>query len=237
MGVNYNTSVPTDSLVFYVDAANPKSYPGSGSTWFDLIGGQNVTLQNSPIFSNNSIQFRENIAGSPRIGTATVDFGILRQSGQAASWTLETCFKYLAQTSGNGNFSVNENVILGRAGCHGGIYTWATNTIQAAIKTASCWTGAVTPSFGTLVVDSSYHAVMTYNNGVVRTYLNGQFVSTATLDYATFGTTAYGTTLFLGGINQYTSNVDMYFAKAYNKELSQAEVTRIFNAVRGRYGI
>lgn len=237
MSVAYNTSVPTSSLRFYVDAANPKSYPGSGSTWFDLIGGQNVTLQNSPTFLNNSIQFRENIAGSPKIGTATVDFGILRQSGQAASWTLETCFKYLAQTSGNGNFGVSENVILGRAGCHGGIYTWSSNTIQGAIKTASCWTGAVTPSYGTLTVNNSYHAVMTYNNGVVKTYLNGQFVSTATLDYATYGTTAYGTTLFLGGINQYTSNVDMYFAKAYNKELSQEEVTQIFNAVRGRYSL
>lgn len=237
MAVAYNTSVITDSLVFYVDAANPKSYPGSGSTWFDLIAGRNVTLQNSPTFSNNSIQFRENVSGSPKIGTATVDFGILRQSGQTSSWTLEACFKYLTQTSGNGNFSLNENVILGRAGCHGGIYTWSSNTIQAAIKTASCWTGAITPSYGTLTVNNSYHAVMTYNNGVVKTYLNGQYISTATLDYATYGTAGYSTTLFLGGINQYVSNIDMYFAKAYNKELSQSEVTKIFNALRGRYSL
>lgn len=237
MGVTYNTSAVTDSLVFYVDAANIKSYPGTGSTWFDLIAGRNVTLINNPTFSNNSIQFRENIAGSAQYGTATVDFGILRQSGQTASWTLEACFKYLTQTSGNGNFNVLENVIIGRSGCHGGIYTWSGNTIQGAIKTTSCWTGAATPSYGTLTVNNSYHAVMTYNNGVIKTYLNGQYISTATLDYITYPTAAYGTTLFLGGINQYVSNIDMYFAKAYNKELSQAEITQIFNGVRGRYSL
>ena len=38
--------------MFYVDAANDKSYPGSGATWSDLIGGNNGTLTNGPIFDS-----------------------------------------------------------------------------------------------------------------------------------------------------------------------------------------
>lgn len=32
MGVGYNTSIVRDGLVSYLDAANPKSYPGTGTT-------------------------------------------------------------------------------------------------------------------------------------------------------------------------------------------------------------
>jgi hypothetical protein len=34
------SNVVTDGLVLALDAANPKSYPGSGTTWKDLSQGQ-----------------------------------------------------------------------------------------------------------------------------------------------------------------------------------------------------
>ena len=42
----------TDGLILYVDAANPKSYPGSGTTWEDLSESNNDgTLVNDPTFN------------------------------------------------------------------------------------------------------------------------------------------------------------------------------------------
>ena len=53
MGVAYNPSIITDGLVLAVDAANTKSYPGSGSIWKDLTGnGRDGTFAGSPTFSN-----------------------------------------------------------------------------------------------------------------------------------------------------------------------------------------
>ena len=47
-------SVVRNGLVIYLDAANPKSYPGTGTTWFDLSGnGNNFTLGNLPTFTKN----------------------------------------------------------------------------------------------------------------------------------------------------------------------------------------
>ena len=43
MSYKYGPSIVTDGLVFYVDAGNDKSYPGSGTTWSDLIGGNDGT--------------------------------------------------------------------------------------------------------------------------------------------------------------------------------------------------
>jgi hypothetical protein len=53
MGLYYNPTIIQDGLVVALDAANTKSYPGSGSTWFDLTGnGNNFNLVNSPTWSN-----------------------------------------------------------------------------------------------------------------------------------------------------------------------------------------
>lgn len=46
-------NIVTDGLVLYLDAANTKSYPGSGTTWNDLSGnGNNGTLINGYIFNS-----------------------------------------------------------------------------------------------------------------------------------------------------------------------------------------
>jgi len=55
MGTKYNPRIVTDGLLMYVDAANPRSYPGTGNTWYDLSGnGYNMTLVNGVGFSTAS---------------------------------------------------------------------------------------------------------------------------------------------------------------------------------------
>ena len=54
MSVIYNTNVVTDSLVSYWDCANRKSYPGAGTTITDLVGGNNGTLTNGPVFDSSN---------------------------------------------------------------------------------------------------------------------------------------------------------------------------------------
>jgi hypothetical protein len=50
--LSISPSIVTDGLQTWVDAGNPLSYPGSGSTWTDLSGnGRNYTLVNSPTFT------------------------------------------------------------------------------------------------------------------------------------------------------------------------------------------
>ena len=47
--------IVTDGLVLCLDAANPKSYPGSGTTWTDLSGnGNNGTLVNGVGYNSDN---------------------------------------------------------------------------------------------------------------------------------------------------------------------------------------
>ena len=52
MGTSYAPNIVKDGLVFYVDAANPRSYPGSGTTCNTLVGSNEGTLQSSHMFEN-----------------------------------------------------------------------------------------------------------------------------------------------------------------------------------------
>jgi hypothetical protein len=61
MGFYRGPQIVRDGLVLYLDAANTKSYHGSGTTWSDLCGnGNDGTLINEPTFDSGnlgSIQF------------------------------------------------------------------------------------------------------------------------------------------------------------------------------------
>ena len=55
MAFNYSPKISTDGLVLCLDAANTKSYSGSGTVWSDLSrGGNNGTLTNGPTFNSGN---------------------------------------------------------------------------------------------------------------------------------------------------------------------------------------
>ena len=54
MGLSHSPRIVTDGLVFCLDAANIRSYPGTGTTWTDLKGGNEGTLTNGPTFSSDN---------------------------------------------------------------------------------------------------------------------------------------------------------------------------------------
>jgi hypothetical protein len=56
MAISYNPSSVTSGLVLCLDAANTKSYPGSGTTWTDLSGqGNNGTLVNGVGYNSGNL--------------------------------------------------------------------------------------------------------------------------------------------------------------------------------------
>lgn len=83
-------NIVTDGLVLYLDAANTKSYPGSGTTWTDIAAGNNGTLNNGPTFnSSNSgnIVFdgSDDYAITPSISFRTISIWI-NTSNNGGGW-------------------------------------------------------------------------------------------------------------------------------------------------------
>ena len=233
MAISYNPSSVTSGLVLCLDAANSKSYPGSGTTWTDLSGnGNNGTLFNTPTFSNNTLQFR---VASSNYATCSFDEGLMKNTNENGSWTIESTFKYISAPTRN------EAVVAGRQGCHGGIYINTDNNLQHAIKTNSCWTGASIVTATTMTAGNWYHTTMVYNNGTTTTYLNGVYINSGTINLGTYDIFAYNNNFWIGGINtpvtDYFTNIDLSFVKCYNRALTASEIKQNFNATRSRFSI
>jgi len=55
MGLAYGGAIVRDGLVLALDAADRNSYPGTGTTWYDLSGnGNNGTLNNGAALQDAS---------------------------------------------------------------------------------------------------------------------------------------------------------------------------------------
>lgn len=201
-----------------------------GNKVYDLSGkGYTATLRNSPSYANRTLQFR---SSSTQYATCSFNEGVLTSANNNGSWTIETWFKYVSPPPGG------ESIVAGRAGCHGGIYLNNNNTLDHAIKTDQCWTGASIVTAATVSTGSWYCSTMVYNNGTTFSYTNGIYVSSATLNLSLYSIHGYGNTFYIGGIpTTFCTNTDIGIVKCYNTALTPSQIVENFNAMRGRYGI
>lgn len=88
-------SIVTQGLIIHLDAGDSTSYPGSGSTWFDLsTSGKNATLQNSPTYDAND-------GGGCFDFDAANDYISLSTSGVAGP---ALTFEFWIKKKGNGGY-------------------------------------------------------------------------------------------------------------------------------------
>jgi hypothetical protein len=222
MAIRYNSNIVTDGLVLHLDAANKKSYPGSGTTWSNLApGGANFTLTNSPSYSgNNNGIFTFN-------GTNSYAVAANNTSLDTQTPTVEVWVKTNATTQNGFWFekgSVNSQYALFQEGVN---IQWRLGPLGDLSTTAATY----------ITTSTWYQVVGTYTSGDRRLYINGvQVNSNATTGLLSTNTSgmyvgAYGT-----GTGYYY-NGSLSICRVYNRVLSADEIRQNFNAQRGRYGI
>jgi hypothetical protein len=227
MGIAYNPKIVTDGLVLCLDAANTKSYSGTGTSWTDLSGNGNTgTLTNGPTYNSSNLGFFQfvtnNFAAIPNnvaldTQTPTVEVWVkTNATTQNGFWfekgTVNSQYS-LFQAGGN---------ILWRMIIGGSIRNLTTTT--ATYMNTSNW----------------YQVVGTYTSGTRRLYINGVLVNFDT-QTGTIETNSGGMSIGVyGGFNGsrgYYYNGNLSSCKVYNRALTAEEIQQNFNATRGRYGI
>jgi hypothetical protein len=226
MGIAYNSSIVTNGLVLCVDAGNPRSYPGSGTTWRDATSsGFNFTLINGPTYSSSNLGFLT--FGVDDIATAGYNTALDTQTPTVEVWVKTNA------TTQNGFWfekgTVNSQYSLFQEGDQirwrmniGGITQLSTTT--ASFMNTSNW----------------FQVVGTYTSGSRILYINGVQVSSDT-QTGTIATNSSGMSIGAyggnSGSNGYFYNGALSICRVYNRVLPAAEVLQNFNATRGRYGV
>ena len=202
------------SLKMYLDASNAASYPGTGTTWFDLTSNANngtingATWSNSDYFdfdgSNDYISFSQfDISSSSQV---TVELWVNPDSTQVQYANI---FDY-GHDSSNG-FTIQQN-----SNSTNSYYVYNSGVLSTNNITANAWT----------------QFCITGDGQNWKIYENGALVSTATSS-VNAGTT--GRTLnigrWLGGTSRYW-NGQLSKVRIYDVPLSGGEVAVLFNEGR-----
>ena len=216
MSTHYSPRIVTDGLVLYLDAANPKSYPGTGTDWFDLSGnGNDGTLYNVthlPLESNGVIQtngVNTSYANVP-LNLYTSNFTVIVSSrykpgatikgrtlsGALSNWALGH------HSNSSPDFYSDGWVNNSTSSTDSGNWRIYTGTGNIGLDAYSFYVDNVA-----LVTDSAA------GNGGPNGFNIGKYLTTE------------------------FSECQVGFLMAYNRVLTAAEVQQNFNALRGRYGI
>ena len=229
MSVKNRNSIVTDGLVFYVDAGNEDSYPGSATTWSDLIGSNDGTLTNGPVYSSSNAGFLD--------FDGTDDYVAHSDIG-ASDWpvTLSAWVKFdvnnVAQTVVS---QADTSAINQMFGC--------ATQMTGSNMLATVWTYSASYGYkdarGTtpLATGTWYHLTAVFeSNTSKKIYLNGNLEATLT-DSTTFPTGIDNLNIARFGRSTPGGYVNgqIACAMAYNKALSASEILQNYNALKNRF--
>ena len=222
-------SVITPGSVFHLDAGNPTSYPGSGSTWTDLAGsGLTTTLFGSPTYSSANGGYLSFAPASSQYGQTSASLSALTR------WTVEI-WHYYSATNGSGNpcilsevwNSTPINFTIGSAAFGGN------TTLQAAYFN-SVW--YYTASNYSLPSVGWYQIVGTYDGTNIKLYINNVLTQTQ----ASAGTPAssgLGIRLMRRwDLGNYWGG-RLAIVRIYNRALLASEVTTNYADSKARFGL
>jgi hypothetical protein len=232
MAISYNPAIVRDNLVLCLDAANPKSYPGSGTTWTDLSGNGNTgTLVNGVGYNSGNL-------GSLSFDGVNDNISMLYNASlkPATAITMEA-FCYIQNNSTSWASLIQYPF---NSASHADPYfEWAIylNMSSRVLHTRIDGEGVSSPS-NVWNFDVWTYVAITFENQSVKYYVNGSSVGSSSITKTSItynannpvyiGKNASGAEPFEGRLGN---------IKVYNRALTPQEIQQNFNATRSRYGI
>jgi len=227
MAFNFSPKTVTNGLVMYLDAANPNSYPGSETTWYDLSGNKNnVTLLGNTLPSWNNT------------GNGSFYFDGTTSYAKIESNSTLVIVKPTIIVACTTPVAGNSGTVMAR-GQDGNFYNYGIEKISRTSFNGivhSCPNGI--SGLSTTTSAMNVYAV-TYDGQAVQYYRNGVYVGYDTTCYSPLPYA--GAVLSIGAIKLGNGSYSSFFAgniavvQLYNRQLSNAEIIQNQNAIKSRF--
>jgi hypothetical protein len=253
MSTSIGGKIVTDGLMLHLDALNPASYPGSGTDWFSLRPNIDYTIDlangtNPATIANGYATFDPANESKAYIGAVVLN-----------RFTPNVTIDFWAKIKPFVGSSIRRILSIG---VNNGFYIGYLDNLAIGIGTNSTnlWgvSGLTVQSLGAYNAWAHFSCVL--SNGVTspgypnlpkesqKVYINGNLPtqSDQTGDDNGYGNQrSWGSTdsvfFFVGGPLLSSALIwgdfEIASVKAYNRELTQDEVTQNFNAHKGRFNI
>ena len=216
MATIYNPNIVSDGLVLCLDAANAKSYSGSGTNWKNLTGTSiDGTLTNGPTFSGDNLGYL--------LFDGTNDYTSFSSYSQPA-YSTSTSFTWYVWVYPLEN---SNDVVIGNRGTDSNFTKLTTNKFEYFNDNVG----------GAMTLNEWQNICITKNGTSFTYYKNGSSTATETSPI-----TKTSTDFFVGGdprpgSTAECSNCRIAAVLVYNKALTAAEVLQNYNVYKKRYNL
>lgn len=248
MSVFAGPEIVNNGLVLALDAGNSKSYPGSGTTWFDLSGNGNHSSIVSGEFVSNGSYLRNSGNVSNTFYIAVPHSTSLNNTLTVTTggWTIEEIIWTNSVTYPESDAGAAASGAAYGTGATG--FDWnhgVSNSVFNFGQSSNSATAGYedTASFGVTSPYDSLNAwrvrTMIWNRSTNTNslYINGAFINSISTPN-TAGTSIYdGSGIVFGTLYGWNHFGRRAAIKIYNTVLSAVEISQNFNALRGRFGI
>jgi hypothetical protein len=237
MAFNYSPKIVTDGLVFYLDAANPRSYVSGSSIAYSLVRSGSYSMPVSCSLTNNT-QFTGSNGGFFNLNgtnnqilienTPAQSTGIRLGSG-TTPWIVNAWIRTtVTSNSTNGTFPVLSNRSGGPVASNMGLAT-------GGVMKYAHYDGAWKVESGSIAVNNGQWHMLSWvnrNNNTLDMYVDGVFdrnvASAATGDNPVDIIGASFSSYLDADISCLTINIGTIF--------SQSQILQNFNSLKGRFG-
>jgi hypothetical protein len=232
MSSSASPDIVTNGLVLCLDAADKKSYPGSGTTWFDrsgnrnngtLIGGAGYNSANAGSVTFDGVD--DQIEISPIVLTSR--------------YTITQTLIGGASSNPHGYMPIGGGLFSNGGDYRGYIWFYNTDGVNSKVffrqdgEADGCDFLNITPSL-TQGIIFQYTLVKNLTN--VSFYINSNLVGTGAANSAiNFTIRRLGHSYSIN--NVYRMNRNLHNTSIYNRALSPQEIKQNFNATKSRFNI
>ena len=240
MAYQNSPKIVTSGLVLCLDAANTKSYPGSGTSWADL--SRNVpagTFTGSPPFNQNNngcISFD----GSSQY----TNYGDYLKFAYTDSFTLEAWVYYGKDSTGYACIISKEDYNGSSASFGYGLKVDKSNNLPYLVVTGPSPTTTRSYRYGSVTVNDNkwHHLVGVYIGGgtpSINFYTDG-VLTNGSASLVANGGTPNSKSLYIGASDAGLGaaiNANIASARIYNYPLTSTEILQNYNATRARFDL
>jgi hypothetical protein len=242
MAFNYSPKVITDGLVLYLDAANTRSYPGSGTAWNDLSrSGNNSTLVNGPTFNSANLGSIVFDGTNDYVDCGNMSSLILSNNQFTANYWVRMAGSNRGDLFSIKNFNTPQDDIGFFIDSNNKLYAYF--NVQGVVTNNGVGSGYASISTTTFLRNTIYN--ITFGKDAsqkIVMYVNGVLDNNT---YSTVTNTAnvVTTPLWVGSNKSNNTtpaflwNGNIYLTQMYNRALSATEILQNYNATKGRFGL
>lgn len=225
----------SDGLVLALDAANIKSYPGSGNSIYDLTLNSNGTVISNSTFStnNNGVIIYGSSQNSGVITLPPISAGLNLFNETYTFWA--KCLRNRSSVGG-GSFS---NWIIQYGSYYSnnsGGFGLQSGNISRYLKgsTSSGWSSSGSIGLGNSIYDTYnwiFYTLQIINGNNIKFYMNNVLIFNTTISDTYTG---HSSNVVVLGRNMDTtfSNISVY-----NKALTAEEILQNYNATKSRFNL